>query len=275
MISPGPSEVHATRTAPEFVVTARKEKSPNAVIDQESIRAALDDQGFAIMPNVQSSESVEATILEIESLISNNLGGYSSHALRQLVRSVPAVKELAESAMVRALIDPVLGPKAFVARSLFFDKTPDANWKVAWHQDLTIAVRAKIETDGYAAWSVKEGVVHVQPPVSVLEKMITVRLHLDDCGLENGLLQVIPGSHQAGRMNDRQISEWRARVKPVALYRAARRGIADAAAAVARIVSGDCAKTSPRCAFGIRGESVARRPGMGSRWLVCDETHSK
>jgi ectoine hydroxylase-related dioxygenase (phytanoyl-CoA dioxygenase family) len=216
VISPEPTEIHTARPAPEFVVTARKEESPNAVIDQESIRAALDDQGFAIVPNVQSSESVEATILEIESLISNNLDDQSRHALRHLVRSVPAVNALVESAMVRALIDPVLGPKAFVARSLLFDKTPEANWKVAWHQDLTIAVREKIETTGYAAWSVKEGIVHVQPPVSVLEKMLTIRLHLDDCALENGPLQIIPGSHRAGRMNDQRISEWRMRVRPVA-----------------------------------------------------------
>jgi ectoine hydroxylase-related dioxygenase (phytanoyl-CoA dioxygenase family) len=93
--------------------------------------------------------------------------------------------------------------------SIFFDKTPDANWKVAWHQDLTIAVRQKIEVACFTAWSVKDGVAHVQPPIEVLERMLTLRLHLDDCGPANGPLQVISASHKSGRLTARQISEWR------------------------------------------------------------------
>jgi ectoine hydroxylase-related dioxygenase (phytanoyl-CoA dioxygenase family) len=58
---------------------------------------------------------------------------------------------------------------------------------------------------------VKDGVAHVQPPVEVLEQMLALRLHLDDCGPANGPLQVIPGSHKSGRLNARQISEWRDR----------------------------------------------------------------
>jgi hypothetical protein len=33
-------------------------------------------------------------------------------------------------------------------RSILFDKTPEENWPVAWHQDLTIAVREKKEING-------------------------------------------------------------------------------------------------------------------------------
>ena len=35
-------------------------------------------------------------------------------------------------------------------RSLFFDKTPQANWKVDRHQDLTIAVQDRVESTGDA-----------------------------------------------------------------------------------------------------------------------------
>jgi hypothetical protein len=56
----------------------------------------------------------------------------------------------------------------------------DANWKVAWHQDLTIAVRHRIEVPGFGPWSVKDGVPHVRSPIESLEQMLTVRLHLDD-----------------------------------------------------------------------------------------------
>ncbi len=51
-----------------------------------------------------------------------------------------------------------------------------------------------------------------QPPVAVLERMLTVRLHLDDCDLGNGPLHVIPGSHKSGRLSAAAISDWRERL---------------------------------------------------------------
>jgi ectoine hydroxylase-related dioxygenase (phytanoyl-CoA dioxygenase family) len=57
----------------------------------------------------------------------------------------------------------------------------------------------------------KDGLMHVQPPIAVLEQMLTVRLHLDDCNSSNGPLQVIPGSHKSGRLDMERVSEWRKR----------------------------------------------------------------
>jgi len=39
--------------------------------------------------------------------------------------------------------------------------------------------------------------------------MITVRLHLDDCGPEHGPLRVIPDSHREGRLDREAITRWR------------------------------------------------------------------
>jgi ectoine hydroxylase-related dioxygenase (phytanoyl-CoA dioxygenase family) len=39
----------------------------------------------------------------------------------------------------------------------------------------------------------------------VLENMLSVRLHLDACGEENGALRVVPGSHQLGRIPEDEI----------------------------------------------------------------------
>ena len=86
------------------------------------------------------------------------------YAMRNLLRLVPAVRELAASAAVRRIVEPVLGPAARVVRGLLFDKTPEANWKVAYHQDLSIAVRERRDVAGYGPWSEKAGVEHVQPP---------------------------------------------------------------------------------------------------------------
>jgi ectoine hydroxylase-related dioxygenase (phytanoyl-CoA dioxygenase family) len=90
-------------------------------------------------------------------------------------------------------------------RGIFFDKTPDANWKVPYHQDLSIAVKGKAEVEGFGPWSEKAGAVHVQPPAEVLEKMLTIRIHLDDTDETNGSLRVIPGSHQLGKIESSQV----------------------------------------------------------------------
>ncbi len=44
---------------------------------------------------------------------------------------------------------------------------------------------------------------------------MTLRLHLDDCDAFNGALQVLPGSHASGRLDDPQIAHWRKTVEPM------------------------------------------------------------
>src|SRR5204862_4238864 len=73
------------------------------------------------------------------------------------------------------------------------------------HQDLTLAVRARAEVLGFGPWSVKDGVPHVQAPAELLEQMITLRLHLDDCDESNGALLVLSGSYRFGKIPTEQI----------------------------------------------------------------------
>jgi hypothetical protein len=94
----------------------------------------------------------------------------------------------------------VLGAKAKPVRALLFDKTPRANWKLGWHQDRTIAVRRRVEIEGYGPWSTKSGLQHVEPPFELLADMVTLRVHLDDVGTDNAPLLIAPGSHRFGRI---------------------------------------------------------------------------
>lgn len=57
----------------------------------------------------------------------------------------------------------------------------------------------------------KGGICHVQPPVTVLEGLLSVRIHLDDCQESNGALRVIPGTHRLGRLPPAQVKELSAR----------------------------------------------------------------
>jgi Phytanoyl-CoA dioxygenase (PhyH) len=99
-------------------------------------------------------------------------------------------------------------------RVLAFDKTPASNWNLGWHQDRVIAVKHKVEIQGFENWTVKSGIHHVQPSTQFMTGLFTLRLHLDDCDADNGALKVIPGSHKLGKLLDAQVqslaekSEW-------------------------------------------------------------------
>jgi ectoine hydroxylase-related dioxygenase (phytanoyl-CoA dioxygenase family) len=81
-----------------------------------------------------------------------------------------------------------------------FVKSIESNWLVSLHQDLSIPVAEHVESTGCQGWSEKEGELFVQPPVSGLDAVPALRLHLDDCSERNGALRVVPGSHRLGRL---------------------------------------------------------------------------
>jgi ectoine hydroxylase-related dioxygenase (phytanoyl-CoA dioxygenase family) len=98
-----------------------------------------------------------------------------------------------------------MGAAARAVRILYFDKTPEMNWAVPWHQDRTIAVTDRVDVAGFAPWSVKGGIHHVEPPEAILRGMVALRLHLDDCGVDNGPLMAVRGSFRLGRVPATQI----------------------------------------------------------------------
>src|SRR5262245_27210481 len=150
---------------------------------------SFERDGFVVIPDVINDDVVDRLIDSLPAgnkILIDLQHSERTYAIRNLFQGFPEVRRLAESAAIRALAEPMLGPVAFAVRGLFFDKTPEANWKVSWHQDLSIAVRHRIEVPGFGPWSVKAGVVHVQPPTEILERMIVVRVHLDDCSEQNG-----------------------------------------------------------------------------------------
>src|ERR1700677_81914 len=162
---------------------------------------SLPEQGFAIIPDVLPHVEVEAVIDKL---------GPVTGARRRAMLDLPLVKHLAHSPRILDLVRPRLPREPVPVRTIYFDKSPDANWLVAWHQDLTLAVRERAEVPGFEPWSNKEGVPHVQPPAELLEQMLTVRLHLDNCDEENGALRVLPGSHRHGKLSPARIRELRA-----------------------------------------------------------------
>jgi ectoine hydroxylase-related dioxygenase (phytanoyl-CoA dioxygenase family) len=122
-----------------------------------------------------------------------------SFGIRDVLSNSAELRRLALEAML-PLAQKYLHSEAFVVRATLFDKPSDANWSVPWHQDVTIEVAERFDVQGFGPWSIKDGLLSVQPPHEVLERMVTLRLHLDSTNSSNGALLVDPGSHTKGKL---------------------------------------------------------------------------
>jgi hypothetical protein len=178
---------------------------------EQSLETHIAEDGFAIVEKVLTPLQVDSLIFSLEKV--DNSEGVRSRggvfALRNLLDASPKVRALASSQEIRNLVEPILGPNSFPVRGILFDKIPEANWKVPWHQDVTIAVQQRADVDEFGPWSMKAGVLHVQPPARILENMLSVRIHLDNCSETNGALKVIPGSHSKGKLPDEKVQALR------------------------------------------------------------------
>ena len=123
------------------------------------------------------------------------------------LHGVPDLTALLSAGVIHGVATHYLGERARPVRALLFDKSPAANWSLAWHQDRTVAVRARHDVPGYGPWTRKQGILHVEPPFAVIEAMVTLRIHLDDVPDDNAPLLIAPGSHRLGRIAEPAIAD--------------------------------------------------------------------
>src|SRR5438132_14009722 len=117
--------------------------------ETDSFAANINRKGWAITRPVLSPTEILALRSTMAALATDGRGGARGLLERTEVR------ELATHATLRALASSVLGDSCFAVRALLFDKTPTANWKVVWHQDLTIATTARADFPGFGPWTEK------------------------------------------------------------------------------------------------------------------------
>lgn len=129
------------------------------------------------------------------------------YGVRNLEKRFSSIAMLVRHDKLLSMAEKLLGGHVNFVRALFFDKTPEKNWSVAWHQDKTVTLNQHIELEGWGPWSMKDGVRHVQPPAAVLNKMVTFRVHLDSADETNGCLKVIPGTHKYGILKQPEIDK--------------------------------------------------------------------
>lgn len=167
-------------------------------------------RGFAIA-------SVELTRAQCEYLTTSIPGVSGGRGGVRGLITHPTIARMLASEQFGDYLWSVTGRDLVAVKATLFDKTSDSNWRVQWHQDRVIAVRERMDVHGFGPWSSKIGIPHVEPPTPVLQQMVAMRIHLDECGPENGPLRVISGSHLLGKLTDDAIRRCVARESPVEL----------------------------------------------------------
>jgi len=161
----------------------------------------LYNKGFSIVDGIYNDEEIDSILNSISNADQTNTTFRKSEdlfAIRQVVKEIPEILQFIFNDNLKNLISSVLGNDYFIVKSIYFDKPENSNWYVAYHQDLTISVDKKAEIENFVNWTKKQNQFAVQPPISVLENIVTLRIHLDETNSENGALKVIENSHSKG-----------------------------------------------------------------------------
>jgi ectoine hydroxylase-related dioxygenase (phytanoyl-CoA dioxygenase family) len=163
----------------------------NALFDR---RQTFATDGVEIRPAVLSAEKLETIKAEVS--VDHEI--VRRTGIRNLEKKFASIADVAADRAVLSIAETSLSGTPRLVKALFFDKTPNRNWFVAWHQDRTVTLNRRQTMAGWKSWTEKEGVHHVQPPAAVLGHMVTIRIHVDDADEAGGCLQIIPRSHELG-----------------------------------------------------------------------------
>jgi ectoine hydroxylase-related dioxygenase (phytanoyl-CoA dioxygenase family) len=175
-----------------------------------SLSEAVEEKGFAILPDVFTHASLDHLLQQI-----NLLAPARSRAgLRHALKLAPIVA-WAQRVEMLELARAALGPDAFPFRATFFDKSPQSNWLVVWHQDTALPVRERLDVPGWGPWSVKDGISYAHAPTSALSQVVALRVSFDDSTVENGPLRVLPGTQTSGVLSDDEVHELATQVDSV------------------------------------------------------------
>jgi ectoine hydroxylase-related dioxygenase (phytanoyl-CoA dioxygenase family) len=161
---------------------------------------SVQTSGYGLIPNVLSKGETLSLLREIE-----NAGLPRSRAGVRHAMKHPSIARIANDVSMMRIANAILGDGAIPFRATLFEKLPDSNWLVAWHQDTALPLRRREGTSGWGPWSVKDGVTYAHAPARALEQVVALRLHLDDSTAQNGPLRVLPGTQTLGVLTDDEI----------------------------------------------------------------------
>jgi ectoine hydroxylase-related dioxygenase (phytanoyl-CoA dioxygenase family) len=158
---------------------------------------AFEANGYHVLKAVASDaeiRDIEAHVAELELDGAGTRNLLAETWCRRMADKLRRIPEIAS----------VLPPGAVAVQCTYFEKSKSKNWLVAVHRDLSVPVKARIDSPEWTAWSEKEGVLFARPPKFVLQSVVAVRVHLEENGEANSPLLVVPGSHVAVEISNRR-----------------------------------------------------------------------
>ncbi len=159
-----------------------------------SITQRITEHGFAVLAPVLSDT-------ECDALADHMAGGASASGGTRTVLQHAWCRTLAGQLRQHPLLSPLLTPDMVAGQCTYFEKSAARNWLVPLHQDLSIPVAHRLDHPSLGPWSQKEGALFVQPPSTLLQQLIAVRVHIDACTANDGALRVLAGSHRLGTLD--------------------------------------------------------------------------
>ncbi len=167
-------------------------------------KSRLQKSGYDILPQVFTTKEIDRMKNKIGKYLGNANGNSSNDqplSIRQLLEKVPELRSIIFNANFEQIVTKLF-PNAWLSKAIYFDKPHLSNWFVTWHQDITINVKERIDTDGFMGWTQKDGFYAVCPPEDYLQETFAIRIHLDDSLQSNGTLKVVPGTHKRKLTDD-------------------------------------------------------------------------
>jgi hypothetical protein len=163
-------------------------------------RESFEKDGFAISPAGLTATETKTLLHDLSHAPAPGGRAGIRHILRR-----PSIASVARDFRFLGIAQAILGAEAFPFRATLFDKSPERNWLIAWHQDTALPLRERREIAGWGPWSLKDGIVYAHAPAAALRQIVALRIHLDESTSQNGPLRVLPGTHRLGVLSDDQI----------------------------------------------------------------------
>lgn len=177
------------------------------------LRSALNEGQLCSLLAVVSPDTAQGSLRHRSGL---------TYGARGLLASRPQLAVELNAVGLNRFASDALGRPAFPIDAIFFDKHPDANWAVPAHQDVVVPVPQPADASTVRRLRSRNGMTHGEPPESVLDELLAVRVHFDLADENTGPLCVAAGTHRRGRITEFDIS-----TIPLSAYQSCRAGPGD------------------------------------------------
>lgn len=166
-------------------------------VENTQLNIRNNDEGYAII----AKEYFHIDTSKVKGLISRSnhvksFLGTPFYSIENLFLTIPEVKELILPKVKFILDAPGMNYRC--VKSTYYDKPSGSNWELSFHQDICVNLNKMLTGHQFCSWAKRKNYYEAKASADILEKTITLRLHLDDCGKENGALKIVPGSHKMG-----------------------------------------------------------------------------